>query len=133
MEEKDISMEDKVKGLSILQELLENLNQNIEQLAEKRALLSGLKVALAQFKANENDEILVQFNQGIYVEAKMKATNKYLIGIGNNIVVEKTREQTEEYISQKIREIEESIMQLQAQFSALEEQLMQLYTGIQKG
>jgi prefoldin alpha subunit len=132
MEEKEMTMEEKVQGLTILQELLENLNKSIEEMAEKRALLAGLRVALGQFKAEENNEILVQFNQGIYVEAKMKATDKYLVGIGSNIVVEKTKEQTEEYIAAKIMEVEESIGQMQMQFNAIEEQLMQLYTGMQK-
>ncbi|MFT4309133.1 MAG: prefoldin subunit alpha [Candidatus Woesearchaeota archaeon] len=130
--DKEITMEEKLRGLTLLQQLLESINNNIEEMAEKRALLAGLKVALGQFKANENEEILVQFSQGIYVEAKMVDKDRYIVGVGSNTLVEKTRKETEEYITKKIGEIESSIIELQSQFRALEEQLIGLYNDVKE-
>ena len=132
MENNDKEMQEKIQGLTFLQQLLESLNNNIEEMAEKRALLAGLRVALGQFTANENDEILVPFSQGIYIEAKMKSHDKYIIGVGQNILVEKTKEEAQEFIGRKIGEVEESIIELQSQFRMLEEQLIGLYSETKK-
>ena len=69
--------------------------------------LNMLKQALQDMPTiKEKSEILAPISNGIFVKANVQKTDKLLINVGNNIIVEKTLKESQDLLNEKFEEIE---------------------------
>ncbi len=97
----------KHKELQELEAYLQRLNNQLESLQEKSNEIANVKDALEEVKKIESGrETLVTLSNGIFLKGEIKETDKVLVNVGADVVVEKTIEEAKELVEEQEKEIE---------------------------
>lgn len=92
-------LEETFNDLSARQNLLERI------LLESQSSLDTIK----GLSSSQETEALIPVGAGVLLRATPPATDKVLLNIGANVVVEKTREGATKFIEKRVGELEENI------------------------
>jgi prefoldin alpha subunit len=82
---------------------------------ESRAALEAIR----SFRINEASDFLVPIGGGVFMEASAKPPDKLIVNIGANVMVEKTKDSTTNFLEERTKEIESAISNLEAQKAEL--------------
>ena len=112
------SPEDSVNALLMEVRILESTYNELssrETLLE-RALLES-RAALDSIKglSDHSPEVLTQIGAGAMLRSQPPATDKVLVSIGANIVVEKTKEEAVAMLEERSRDVEKTIVSVMQQ------------------
>ena len=91
----------------MIDQQIKQFQEQLQSIDIKLLELDTLKQALREMPSvKEKSEILAPLSSGIFVKAKVQKTDKLLINIGNNIVVEKSLKESQNLLDEKFSEIE---------------------------
>lgn len=88
-------------------------------LLESRAALDSIKGLQGQ----TTSEVLTQIGGGVMLRSKPPATDKVLVGVGSNVVLEKPREEAVAILEERSRDIEKSLVSLITQRNEIAQRL----------
>ena len=104
---------------STYNELTARQNLLERALVESRAALDALK-GLGE---KPKDEILVQIGGGAMLRSQPPSTDKVLIGVGANVVIEKPRAEAVAMLEERNRDVEKTIMSIAGQRNEIAQRL----------
>ncbi len=82
----------------------------IRALIETRGGLSTLK----GLSTSSSTEVLVPIGGGIFVDAKAPPSDKFLVTIGADVIIEKPKEDALKYVEDRINEMENAVSGIEA-------------------
>jgi len=115
MTKKELTKEEQEKlqqnymRLQMLSQEIQKTEKELQALETKRQDLEAIKKNIKEIHNIQNKETFIPIENGIFLKGKIEKTDKLIIGIGANILTEKTPEQTEQIITKKQTEIETNI------------------------
>lgn len=83
-------------------------------------------------KAKEGDEIMVPVGASTFVTAKIVSNPKAVVGIGNKISVEKTLDETLDFMKSNLDEISEALKKLTESMQEMDAAARNLATAVQQ-
>jgi len=110
----------------MLQNQLEILNASLSNLLNTKATVENLK------NIKDGDEILVPIGGMVNIKAQIKETEKILLYVGQDIVIEKDLDGTFEFIDQIIEQHNEQIKFLSSQIQKLDITLQGMSENLQR-
>lgn len=105
-----------------LNEVLER-ETTVTKLIEEARLAS---YALQNISLDKENEALMPIGIGVYLKTNIPSIDKLLVNIGAGVAIEKTREDTLNYIESRIKEFEIGLNQLRDQKKQITSQLEQI-------
>ena len=120
------SPEDSVNALLMEVRILESTYNELtsrETLLE-RALLES-RAALDSIKglADNSPEVLTQVGSGVMLRSQPPSTDRVLVSVGANVVIEKSKEEALAMLEERSRDIEKSLMSVLQQRNGIAERL----------
>ncbi|HJN57775.1 MAG TPA: prefoldin subunit alpha [Nitrososphaerales archaeon] len=97
-------LEERMKEISAQGETI------IRALIETRGGLSTLK----GLSTSSSTEVLVPIGGGIFVDAKAPPSDKFLVTIGADVIIEKPKEDALKYVEDRINEMENAVSGIEA-------------------
>ncbi len=107
---------------SRLSEITNQREMLIRTLMEIRGGLSTLK----GLDKLSSVEVLIPIGGGVFVNAKTPPSDKFLVGIGANVIVEKNKENTVKFVESRINEIENAVKGTDAHRADLNNKMMMM-------
>jgi prefoldin alpha subunit len=105
-------------------QLMQQQLQNVEQQLGDSVIT---KKSLEEFsELNDNDEILIPINNGIFAKAKLVKENELLVNVGASVVVDKSVKDTISLIEKQQNEIEGLRNQIAQTINAFVERAAQI-------
>ena len=83
-------------------------------------------------KAKEGDEILVPVGASSFVTAKVTASPKAVVGIGNKVSVEKTVDEAVAYVNENMAEIKDALTKLNESMQEMDAAARNLAAAVQQ-
>ncbi|MFW9818902.1 MAG: prefoldin subunit alpha [Candidatus Thorarchaeota archaeon] len=111
----------------MFQNQLEFINVSLNNVINTKKTLENLEEGV-----NEDDEILVPIGGHIFVKAIIKDTNKILLAVSQDIVIEKNLEGAIEYLEKLIEQHNQQIKYLATQIQRSDQALQQISQNFQK-
>lgn len=108
---------------SRLSEITNQREMLIRTLMEIRGGLSTLKGLV---KLSSSEVLIPIGGGGIFVNAKIPPSDKFLVGIGANVIVEKNKENTVKFVESRINEIENAVKGTDAQRADINNKMMMM-------
>lgn len=105
-----------------LNEVLER-ETTVTKLIEEARLAS---YALQNISLDKENEALMPIGVGVYLKTNIPSIDKLLVNVGAGVTIEKTREDTLNYIESRIKEFEIGLNQLRDQKKQITSQLEQI-------
>ena len=105
-----------------LNEVLER-ESTVTKLIEEARLAS---YALQNISVDKENEALMPIGIGVYLKTNIPSIDKLLVNVGAGVTIEKTREDTLNYIEARIKEFEIGLNQLGDQKKQITSQLEQI-------
>jgi prefoldin alpha subunit len=100
-------------------ELTSRQNLLERALLESRAALESIK----GLSADSSPEILTQIGGGAMLRSQPPSTDRVLISIGSNVVIEKPKEEAVALLEERSRDVEKTIMSIIGQRNEIAERL----------
>jgi len=75
--------------------------------------------AIRSFPSDKTSDLLVPIGGGIFLEVSAKPPDKLLVSIGADVMVEKTKDSTINFLEDRIKELENAVSNLEAQKAEL--------------
>ncbi len=92
--------------IQVLQQQLDNLEHQIKDVDRQEQDLNTAVEAIKNIKRiDDNQESLIPVVNGVFVKAKIIKSDKVLVNIGANTIVEKTMDETIDMLNKNISEI----------------------------
>lgn len=114
-------------------ERLQHLHAQHETLESHLQELQTLATSLEQLKKmQQQKDILVPISNSIFAKASMQPLQHLLVGVGSNILVEKTPEEAARGIQQQIAELSAILQRLEQELIATTQRLQHLQQEIEK-
>ncbi|MFX0005144.1 MAG: prefoldin subunit alpha [Promethearchaeota archaeon] len=110
----------------MLQNQLEFVNVSLSNVINTKKTVENLKEGV-----NVDDEILVPIGGHIFVKASIKDTNKILLAVSQDVVIEKDLESAKEYLDNLIEQHNQQIQFLATQIQQRDQALQQLSQNFQ--
>jgi prefoldin alpha subunit len=110
----------------MLQNQLEFVNVSLSNVINTKKTVENLKDGV-----NEDDEILVPIGGHIFVKASIKDTNKILLAVSQDVVIEKDLDGAKEYLDNLIEQHNQQIQFLATQIQKRDQTLQQLSQNFQ--
>lgn len=83
-------LQQKYMEYQMVQQQIKQLQQNLEKLEEQKKEAEAVEQGLTDFNASEKgSEVLVPLSGGIFFKTRLKDSDRFLVNVGANIVVEK--------------------------------------------
>ncbi|MGQ9469511.1 MAG: prefoldin subunit alpha [Nitrososphaerales archaeon] len=122
-----MSEQERLQSLVIELKMLEGyLNEiNARQSVLTRAIMDGRAAleAIRGFSSNEISDLLVPIGGGVFMEASAKPPDKFIVSVGANVMIEKTKDGTIIFLEERIKEIENAVSNLESQKAELEKMI----------
>lgn len=118
----------------LLQQRLEELNQQGSLIEKTYFEVMATKEGLSNLKAISNGSLLVPLGSGLYIQGRgiPDASDKVLVNVGSNIVVEKTQKETESMLDERAAELENALNQVATEMQKVSEQMNQIAHALQE-
>ena len=82
---------------------------------ESRSALEAIK----GFSSSSSSEVLMPIGGGVFLEASAPPLDKLIINVGAGVVIEKTKQETVDFLEERIKEFESAIQNFEVQKSDL--------------
>ncbi|MCW1296517.1 MAG: prefoldin subunit alpha [Candidatus Parvarchaeota archaeon] len=115
--EKEDMLKQRAFEFEVLRERAQTLEDQILNLEMKRNELEIVSGSLDEIKDKKDKEILVPLGSGVFLRGKLLESEKVLINVGANVIVEKSLEEAKNIITSQIEEIEKIEMQVKDEFT----------------
>lgn len=105
------------------------LNEVLEREATVTKLIEEARLAsyaLQNISMDKENETLMPIGVGVYLKTNIPSIDKLLVNVGAGVAIEKTREDTLNYIESRIKEFEIGLNQLRDQKKQITSQLEQI-------
>lgn len=124
-------IKEKYMEMQYIEQHMKKIEEKLEEIDIQINEINSTKDALNDFnKLKEEKESLVPIANGIFINAKIRNNNKFLINIGNNIITEKTYDEAIKIMDEQLNEINsyqqklfEQMNQMNAQINILEKEV----------
>ena len=119
-------IEEKSSEFEMLRQELESIDaQNQEINSRMVEFKSAIEIISQVKKAKPNQEMIMPLSEGLMLKIYIKDPEKALIGIGNKIVIEKSSQDCDKYIKERIDEADSLLNQLGAEANKITDKLIQ--------
>lgn len=126
-------LNEKYFELQILEQQLKQVNQQLLGLDNQLLELQRIKDNLDDIANTKKDtEMLVALGGGVFSKAELKDSNKVLMNVGSNIVIEKDIASSKEVVDHQIGQVNEVVKQLEQEFQILAMNSQVLQQELQK-
>lgn len=133
MTEEEMSEQELVMNIQFLQDQAKMLASNIEMLSIYLQELATSKVTLEGIQTlKKGDEILVPIGASSFIRARIDDTERVIVGIGVNVSMNKTTEQTLEGLEERITFTQSKIRENDEKYRAVAARLEELSAKAQK-
>jgi len=96
------------------------MQEQLKTVEKQKQEASSVKQSLADFEAAKvGDEVLVPVSGGIFFRTTLKETDKFLVNVGSNVVVEKDMSGVMELVDSQVLDIEKFYDRLMTEFTKL--------------
>ncbi len=86
--------------------------------------------AIQELSTTNNEESLVPIGIGIYLKVTVPQVRNLFVNVGSGVTIEKSKENTKNYVESKIKEFELALQQLQSQKEQIAVRMNQLQNDI---
>lgn len=117
-------LEQMVTEINQLQQQGETITQQIEQLNTSLADITTAQEAVKGIKGAVGKETLVPIGAGCFIETELKSED-IIVGVGSDVAIKRTREETEETLKQDKEEVQKLINSLTEQLQKINEYIAQ--------
>jgi len=105
----------------MFQNQLEIINASLGNVLNTKSTVENLKQGV-----NEGDEILIPIGGLVYLKADIKETEKVLLGVTQDVIIEKSLDETLEFLTNLIEQHNKQIQFLSQQLQNLEVNLQEV-------
>jgi prefoldin alpha subunit len=127
------NIEEKAQEFEYYRQELENLDMQLQEINYKlEQFLTANEIIKTLSKAKEGQEVILPLSEGLFVKAIIKDPSKALIGVGNNLVVEKKTDDCIDYINKRAKEADTIIASLNNEALNITEKLRRIESELQK-
>ncbi len=98
----------------ILESRMNEITTQREMLIRTLMEMRGGLSTLQGLDKLSSSEILVPIGGGVFVNANTPPSDKFLVGIGANVIVEKNKEDAVKYVESRVNEIENAVKGIDA-------------------
>ena len=127
----DESQQELLFKLSMFEQQIQNLQQQLRAVEEGMIDISALKVGLDEIKDAVGKEIMAPLGRGIFVKAKIDS-DELLVDIGGRNLVKKSVPETKEIIEDQLKKLEEIRKQLNVKLEETDKELTKAITEAQE-
>lgn len=126
-EERRKKLEEAVLEYRFLQDLSSDLKRRLDLVLATLTGLSLSSSSLEEVKRRGKDaEILIPVGSLSYVKAKIMDADKVLVGLGANVVIEKSVDEARKYFEERSKDLEQTVAELQRQMANIQVRLNEL-------
>ena len=126
LKEKYLEMQYLAQHMELVQQQVEKINGQMEEI-----MLT--KSSLVEFSSvKKGKEMMVSVSNGIFAKASLIDPEKLLVNVGNNVVVEKSVEDTINLLDEQLMELGKYQMQLTAQQQTLSRKVEEVEKEVEK-
>jgi prefoldin alpha subunit len=86
--------------------------------------------AIQELSATNHEESLVPIGIGIYLKVTVPQVRNLFVSVGSGVTIERSKENTKNYVESKIKEFELALQQLQSQKEQIAVRMNQLQNDI---
>jgi len=86
--------------------------------------------AIQELSTTNNEESLVPIGIGIYLKVTVPQVRNLFVNVGSGVTIERSKENTKNYVESKIKEFELALQQLQSQKEQIAVRMNQLQNDI---
>lgn len=123
MEQRINEMAQQSRNLELYLNEIAGREATVARLLEEARLASN---ALQNINSNNETESLMPIGTGVFIKANIPQITKLLVDVGAGVTLEKTKEDTINYIESRIKEFELALTQLTQQKQQITNQLEQI-------
>jgi len=128
----DNAVQSMIAELRILESRMNELNSQrdflIKGLIDARTGLA----ALNGLSPNSDSQVLVPLGGGIFANATMPPTKMLLVGIGADVIIEKSKEETINYLTEREKNMENAVLGVDSQRKDINARLIEKRDTINK-
>ena len=127
-------LQQKYIQLKMLEQQVGQVQQQLMMLDNQLDMLEKTKESIDEIKNIKQDsQVLLPIGHGVFIKGSIKDTKNMLVGIGSDIVVNKSAKESKEIVDKQsievtkvIKQMELQLQQLNIQAKILEEEMQQL-------
>jgi len=116
--------------LSVLEQQMQYLQQQLDAVEKGINQLQGLDLDLNEIQGANGKEILAQIGTGIYVPAKI-LSDTLTVNIGENNFVKKSVPETKKIIQSQIKKLQETQEELEQHLDSINQELLSFIQNYQ--
>ncbi len=125
-------MEELLKEFQELYEYYRVLKANYEELIKNLMELELLKRFIEELKEIKDGSGYVNLGGGVFIKAKILDTENLLVNVGNNIYIEKKREEVLNILNQQINQLENQKKELEKELEEVGRQLAEIQIKLEE-
>ena len=124
MSEEEKQLQDNLYEFRMLEGRLNEVSAQREMLVRALIETRGGLTAIKGLDILSSSEVLIPIGGGVFIDAKTPPSDKFLVGIGADVIVEKNREETLNYLEDRIKEMENAVAGTDAHRSDLNNRMI---------
>ncbi len=125
-------LQEKYVLYQLLQQNLETLRQQLEMVERQFIETKTTEQVFKDLKSGKgNDDVLIPLGSGCYGKGRVMDTKNFLVGVGANIMTQKTMKSAELFLQERERELENASREIQEHMSKVANQIDEIATEIQ--
>ncbi|RLG12332.1 prefoldin subunit alpha [Candidatus Pacearchaeota archaeon] len=128
--EKDKKQQELMFKLSMFEQQIQNINQQIQAVENAIVDMTSLEFGLDNIKGKKGEEILASIGKGIFVKAKLLSED-LIVDIGDKNLIKKSIPDTQKIIANQIEKLKEARQELDKAMEEINTQLTQTMTESQ--
>ena len=129
--EMEKSQQELMMNLSMFEQQIQHLNQQLQAVEEGIVEMNSLSLALDELKDKKGEEILSPLGRGIFTRTKLISEN-LIVDIGGKNFVEKSIPETKKIIKNQIKKLEEVKKDLESEVEKMNQELREMFQKAQK-
>ena len=99
-------LQEKYAEYQMLENQLKQMQKQLEHVTEKISEVEELQFSIGDLKGvSSGTEIFVPISMGIFAKATLKENDSLIVNVGNNVVVNKTVEETKSLLANQVKEM----------------------------
>ncbi|HEY4699807.1 MAG TPA: prefoldin subunit alpha [Nitrososphaerales archaeon] len=107
---------------SILEETTSRQGFILKIIGEARA---GLAASNEVCNSPIKSEVLIPLGGGLFLKAEAPPTDKLFLGIGADVIIEKSKDDVTKFVEERIKEMENTLMGLEAQRKEISKKIVE--------
>ena len=129
--EMEKSQQELMMKLSMFEQQIQNLNQQLQAVEEGIVEMNSLSLALDELKDKRGEEILSPLGRGIFTKTKLISEN-LIVDIGGKNFVKKSIPETKKIIGNQVKKLEEVKKDLESGVEKMNQEFREMFQKAQK-